>query len=258
VREFWWHRGDPAGDVKTDFMRTRRIELVLLGTGFAFLAVWAGAWIYRTVSSRAAVQRFAARQEHASDVRSVTVNDSASGSQPDFTLWSVKRIQAYRDSLVKKVDQPLAVLRIPKIRLEVPLYNDTDDLTLDRGVGRILGTSQVGAVGNLGIAGHRDGFFRGLKDLALGDEIELQRADRPDIYVVERIQIVSPEDVSVLNPTRESSLTLVTCFPFYYVGSAPQRFVVHASIAVFDQQHEEAAGQSKFAVEKNNNKENKK
>jgi sortase A len=239
-------------------MRTRRIELVLLGTGFAFLAVWAGAWIYRTVSSRAAVQRFAARQEHASDVRSVTVNDSASGSQPDFTLWSVKRIQAYRDSLVKKVDQPLAVLRIPKIRLEVPLYNDTDDLTLDRGVGRILGTSQVGAVGNLGIAGHRDGFFRGLKDLALGDEIELQRTDRPDIYVVERIQIVSPEDVSVLNPTRESSLTLVTCFPFYYVGSAPQRFVVHASIAVFDQQHEEAAGQSKFAVEKNNNKENKK
>jgi sortase A len=190
-------------------------------------------------------------------VRSVTVNDSASGSQPDFTLWSVKRIRAYRDSLVKKVDQPLAVLRIPKIRLEVPLYNDTDDLTLDRGVGRILGTSQVGAVGNLGIAGHRDGFFRGLKDLALGDEIELQRADRPDIYVVEKIQIVNPEDVSVLNPTRESSLTLVTCFPFYYVGSAPQRFVVHASIAVFDQQHEGKARQSEFAVEKNNNKENK-
>jgi sortase A len=190
-------------------------------------------------------------------VRSVTVNDSASGSQPDFTLWSVKRMQAYRDSLVKKVDQPLAVLRIPKIRLEVPLYNDTDDLTLDRGVGRILGTSQVGAVGNLGIAGHRDGFFRGLKDLALGDEIELQRADRPDIYVVEKIQIVNPEDVSVLNPTRESSLTLVTCFPFYYVGSAPQRFVVHASIAVFDQQHEGKARQSEFAVEKNNNKENK-
>jgi sortase A len=238
-------------------MRTRKIELILFGTGFAFLAVWAGAWMYRTVYSRAAIQRFAAPQEHASDVRSVTVNDSASGSQPDFTLWSVKRIQAYRDSLVKKVDQPLAVLRIAKIQLEVPLYNDTDDLTLDRGVGRILGTSQVGAVGNLGIACHRDGFFRGLKDLALGDEIELRRADRPDIYVVEKIQIVNPEDVSVLNPTRESSLTLVTCFPFYYVGNAPQRFVVHASIAVFDQQHQEKTSQSKFAVEKNNNKENK-
>jgi sortase A len=113
-------------------------------------------------------------------------------------------------------------------------------------------------VGNLGIAGHRDGFFRGLKDLALGDEIELRSADRPDIYVVEKIQIVNPEDVSVLNPTRESSLTLVTCFPFYYVGSAPQRFVVHATIAVFDQQNQEKTRQSKFAVEKNNNKENKK
>jgi sortase A len=190
-------------------------------------------------------------------VRAVTVNDSASGSLPDFSSWSVKRIQAYRDSLVKKVDQPLAVLRIPKIRLEVPLYNDTDDLTLDRGVGRILGTSQVGAVGNLGIAGHRDGFFRGLEDLAVGDEIELQRTDRPDIYVVEKIQIVNPEDVSVLNPTRESSLTLVTCFPFHYVGSAPQRFVVHASVAVFSQRHEEKASQSRFAVEKNKNKENK-
>jgi len=237
-------------------MRTRRIESLLLGTGLTLLAVWGGAWIHRTVSSHAAVQRFEADLEQSSPVNSVMVNDPISGSQPDFTLWSTRRVEAYKDSLVKKVDQPLAVLRIPKIRLEVPLYNDTDDLTLDRGVGRILGTSQVGAVGNLGIAGHRDGFFRGLKDLAPGDEIELQRTDRPDIYVVEKIQIVSPEDVSVLSPTRASSLTLVTCFPFYYVGSAPRRFVVHASIAVFDQQHEEKASQSKFAVEKNNNKEN--
>jgi sortase A len=235
-------------------MRTRRIELVLIGTGLTFLAVWGGAWIHRTVSSRAAVQRFEADQGQSSGVNAVTVNDPASGSQPDFTLWSVKRVQAYKNSLVKKVDQPLAVLRIPKIRLEVPLYNDTDDLTLDRGVGRILGTSHVGEVGNLGIAGHRDGFFRGLKDLVPGDEIELHRTDRPVTYVVEKIQIVNPEDVSVLNPTRESSLTLVTCFPFYYVGSAPQRFVVHASMTVFDQSHQEAS-QSKSAVGKIDTKE---
>jgi len=194
-------------------------------------------------------------QKQSSGVSSVKVNDSASGSQPDFTLWSLKRVKAYKDSLVKKVDRPLAVLRIPKIRLEVPLYNDTDDLTLNRGVGRILGTSQVGEVGNLGIAGHRDGFFRGLKDLAPGDEIELFRTDRPDTYVVEKIQIVNPDDVSVLNPTRERSLTLVTCFPFYYVGSAPQRFVVHASITGFGQSHQEAS-QLQFAVGKNDNKEN--
>jgi sortase A len=95
----------------------------------------------------------------------------------------------------------------------------------------------VGEVGNLGIAGHRDGFFRGLKDLAPGDLIELLRTDRADTYAVEKIQIVYPEDVSVLKPTRASSLTLVTCFPFNYVGSAPQRFIVHASITVFDQTH---------------------
>src|SRR4030095_6627718 len=118
-------------------------------------------------------------------------------------------------------------------------YNDTDDLTLNRGVGRILGTAHVGEVGNLGIAGHRDGFFRGLKDIVPGDEIELFRTNRSDTYIVEKIQIVNPEDVSVLGPTRESSLTLVTCFPFYYVGSAPQRFVVHATITAFDHAHQE-------------------
>jgi sortase A len=159
-------------------------------------------------------------------------------------------VAAYKDSLVKKGDRPLAVLRIPKIHLEVPVYNDTDDLTLNRGVGRILGTAQIGKEGNLGIAGHRDGFFRGLKDLATHDEIELVRIDKVDTYVVEKIQIVNPEDVSVLDPTRVPSLTLVTCFPFYYVGSAPQRFIVHASIKSLGQSHQESS-QSKSTVPQN-------
>jgi len=122
------------------------------------------------------------------------------------------------------------VLRIPKILLEVPLFNDTDDQTLNRGVGRILGTARVGESGNLGIAGHRDGFFRGLKDLALGDEIDLLRTSRTDKYVIENIHVVNPEDISVLNPTDVPSITLVTCFPFYYVGNAPQRFIVRATM----------------------------
>jgi sortase A len=167
------------------------------------------------------------------------VNDPASGAEVDFTLWSAKRVESFKDSLFKKGDRPLAVLRIPKIQLEVPVYNDTDDLTLDRGVGRILGTAKVGEAGNLGIAGHRDGFFRGLKDLTPGDEIELLRTERRDTYVVDKIQIVYPEDVSVLKPTRGPSLTLVTCFPFYYVGRAPQRFVVHATIAGFHNAQQE-------------------
>jgi sortase A len=205
----------------------------LLGTGLTLLAIWAGARIHSAVSSHAAVKRFEVDQARPGP-NSEIVPGPVSGSQVDFALWSLKRVEAYKDSLGKKEDRPLAVLRIPKIHLEVPVYNNTDDLTLNRGVGRILGTARVGEGGNLGIAGHRDGFFRGLKDVAVGDEIKLARSGKSDTYVVEKIQIVNPEDVSVLHPTRVPSLTLVTCFPFYYVGSAPQRFIVHAVLKKSD------------------------
>jgi sortase A len=208
---------------------TRRIEIFLLVTGLVLLGIWGGARMQGTISSRAAVRRFESDQPQPPKAPAITINDPTSGSQVDFSLWSAKRVDAYKQSLANKVDRPLALVRIPKIHLEVPLYNDTDDLTLNRGVGRILGTARVGQGGNLGIAGHRDGFFRGLKDLAPGDEIDLLLTDRSEAYVVDKIQIVSPEDVSVLSPTEVPTLTLVTCFPFYYVGSAPQRFIVHAS-----------------------------
>jgi sortase A len=237
-------------------MRTGRVEAVLVMTGLTLLAVCAGAWIHRTVSSRAAVRKFEA-EARSSELASTIINDPITGSRVDSSLWSAKRVSAYKESLTEKADRPLAVLRIPKIHLEAPVYNDTDELTLNRGVGRIVGTAPLGAPGNLGIAGHRDGFFRGLKDLAPGDEIALVRTGQSDTYVVEKIQIVSPDDVSVLNPTQGASLTLVTCFPFYYVGSAPQRFVVHAAIRGSGQSHQEP-GQSKDAVSENHPKENQK
>jgi sortase A len=146
----------------------------------------------------------------------------------DFRLWSAKRISAYEDSVTRKTDAPLGILRIPKIKLEVSVFNDTDDLTLNRGVGRILSTAQAGASGNLGIAGHRDGFFRGLQYLAPGDVVELVRPRHSDRYTVSQIRIVTPEDVSVLDPTAVPTLTLVTCFPFYFVGHAPKRYIVTA------------------------------
>jgi len=238
-------------------MQTRRVESVLLATGLTLLAVWSGAWNYRTVSSRAAVKRFEADQAQSLPVKSANVDNPASGSQVDFSLWSAKRVDAYKESLVKKGDRPLAILRIPKIHLEVPVYNDTDDLTLNRGVGRILGTARVGEGGNLGIAGHRDGFFRGLKDLATDDEIELARTGQSDTYVVDKIRIVKPEDVTVLAAMRVPTLTLVTCYPFYYVGSAPQRYIVSASMKGFGRSHQEV-NQSKSEVNKTNTKENKK
>ncbi len=104
----------------------------------------------------------------------------------------------------------------------------TDDFVLDRAVGYIEDTALPGTDGNSGIAGHRDGFFRGLKDIAVGDSIELETLTGRETYHVERTWIVNPEDVSVLDPTPVRSLTLVTCYPFYFVGSAPQRFIVRA------------------------------
>jgi sortase A len=148
----------------------------------------------------------------------------------NFAPWLPKRVVAYKNSRSAKKDLPLAILRIPKISLEVPVFNDTDDLTLNYGVGRILGTAQLAEPGNLGIAGHRDGFFRGRKDVKVNDTIELARPGQIYEYVITDMKIVSPEDVSVLSPTPAPTLTLVTCFPFYFVGDAPKRYIIRASL----------------------------
>jgi sortase A len=209
-------------------MRIHRTERILLTTGLLLSAVWLTARFHGALSSRAAVADFESRATTISTDQPFT--DPDSGSPVDFRLWSAKRISAYEDSLLKNADAPLAVLHIPKIGLKVPVFNGTADLTLNRGVGRILGTAQIGGPGNLGIAGHRDGFFRGLKDIGPGDIIELHRLGGEDRYVVSQIQIVSPEDTYVLDKTPKRAMTLVTCFPFYYIGSAPQRYVVTALI----------------------------
>jgi len=147
--------------------------------------------------------------------------------EPDRTLWSAQRIRAY-EAAGAAAALPLGVLRIPSIRLAVPIYEGTDDATLDRGAGRIEGTAQLDEEGNVGIAAHRDGFFRSLKDLKVGEELTVQtrRADRR--YRVTRLWITRPTDVSVIAPSPTAALTLVTCYPFYFVGSAPQRFIVRA------------------------------
>jgi sortase A len=119
-------------------------------------------------------------------------------------------------------------LRIPSIKLAVPIYEGTGETTLDRGAGRIAGTAQLDAAGNIGIAAHRDGFFRGLKDLRVGEEMMLQTIAGDRRYRVTKLLITSPTDVSVIAPTATPAITLVTCYPFYFVGSAPQRYIVRA------------------------------
>jgi sortase A len=92
----------------------------------------------------------------------------------------------------------------------------------------IEGTARPGEDGNIGIAGHRDGFFRGLRHLEIGDPLMLTTLDGVAHYEVVELTVVSPIDVEVLEPTSEPTLTLVTCYPFYYVGDAPERFIVRA------------------------------
>jgi len=217
-----------SGNDSDDLMSIRRVERIVLAIGFTLLIVWGAARLHGTLASRAAIARFQAEE---AGMHAETMSPSADpvlGSKVDFRLWATHRISAYEASLTQKRDKPLAILRVPKISLEVPVFDDTDELTLNRGVGRIRGTNQIGQVGNLGIAGHRDGFFRGLKDIVPGDTIELDLSGRTEQYVVKQIRIVKPEDTAVLNRTSTPTLTLVTCFPFYYVGSAPQRYIVTA------------------------------
>jgi len=205
-------------------------ERTVFVIGLALLTFWGVARLQRTLASRAAVARIKAERAEMPVGARYPSADPILRSKVDFTLWSTGRVAAYEASLEQEKDRPLAILRVPKIALEVPVFDGTDELTLNRGVGRIRGTKQIEQLGNIGIAGHRDGFFRGLKDIASGDIVELEVAGSRKQYVVTRIQIVKPEDTSVLSPTSTPTLTLVTCFPFYYVGSAPQRYIVTAVI----------------------------
>jgi sortase A len=150
-------------------------------------------------------------------------------ASPNLELWAEQRIREYRESLLVEADAPLAVMSIDKLGIQVPVYDGTDEFNLNRGVGRIEGTASVGGAGNLGIAGHRDSFFRGLKDVTIGDGIDLLTVSGTEAYTVSSIEIVDPSDVWVLNPTEEKTITLVTCYPFYYVGHAPKRYIVKAT-----------------------------
>lgn len=122
----------------------------------------------------------------------------------------------------------LGRLDIPRLGLSVAVLQGTGSRMLRLGTGHIEGTPLPGEAGNSGIAGHRDTFFRGLKDIRKNDEIQLQTATGLSRYEVDWIKTVAPDDLSVLAPSSESALTLVTCYPFYFVGPAPKRFVVRA------------------------------
>jgi sortase A len=121
-------------------------------------------------------------------------------------------------------------LEVPRLGLTVITREGTDARTLRRAVGHVPATALPGQKGNAAFAGHRDTFFRQLKHVREGDEIVVTTTAGRHHYVVRDTRVVLPNDVSVLDPTTAATLTLVTCYPFNYIGSAPKRFIVRASL----------------------------
>ena len=141
-----------------------------------------------------------------------------------------------RDQRPASVGAPAAVtngvigrIEIPRLLLSVTVIEGTDQTTLRRAVGHISGTALPGQPGNVGLAGHRDTFFRSLKDVRIKDEVQFSTLKGDFNYEVVSLRVVEPDNVGVLAPSGENVLTLVTCYPFYYVGPAPKRWIVRAN-----------------------------
>jgi len=127
----------------------------------------------------------------------------------------------------------LGEIEVTRLGVKAMILEGTDEGILRRAVGHIPGTALPGTSGNVGIAGHRDTFFRALRNVRQGDEITVWTLNGSDRYRVDSIEVVGPEDIEVLDPSSDNILTLVTCYPFYFVGPAPRRFIVRAERVSF-------------------------
>ncbi len=149
---------------------------------------------------------------------------------PDTTLWAPGRIADYEASLKADLPPIIGILEVPSVGLEVPVYPTDSEMAMDRGAGVIDGMAYPHEPGNIGIAGHRDGYFRVLKDVNVGDTLRLQTFEGPKSFTIDNVQIVEISDTHLLQDTNDQTVTLVTCYPFYFVGHAPQRYIVTASL----------------------------
>ena len=127
---------------------------------------------------------------------------------------------------------PVATLWIPRVELSAVVLHGSDAQTLRRGPGHLENTPLPGQPGNVVIAGHRDSFFWPLRNIRLGDDIFLDTPRGRVHYEVTSVRVVKPHDISVLAPTARAIVTLITCYPFWVFGNAPDRFVVRAAAVV--------------------------
>ena len=152
--------------------------------------------------------------------------DEEEGTEPQEDALGEEFSRTDRDHLAE--GDLVGRIKIPRVGVSAIVLHGVGKKTLRRGVGHIPGTALPEHGGNVGLAGHRDSFFRGLKDIRTDDRIEVTTPEGTFEYRVEWTKIVRPSETQVLEEEGAPSLTLVTCFPFYYVGSAPKRFIVRA------------------------------
>ncbi|HLF10884.1 MAG TPA: class D sortase [Gammaproteobacteria bacterium] len=222
----------------TDGSISRALETVCWVLGIALIVLYFGARAYGEIERRQAIATFTQARSATGAEATVTRDADRVGLEslfadgvPDQTHWSESRVRAFAARMTEPAESqplPAALLRIPRVELEVPVYADTSERNLNRGAGLVAGTALPDSDGNIAIAAHRDGYFRALEDVAVGDVVELASLSRERKYRVIDLSIVEPTDISPLRETDVPAITLVTCYPFYFVGNAPQRFIVRA------------------------------
>jgi LPXTG-site transpeptidase (sortase) family protein len=152
-------------------------------------------------------------------------------SRAEVYLSNISKIDWHSNSKIPRLQSNLdfiGQINIPRIGLAAIIVEGSDDRSLRLGVGHISGTALPGEQGNIALAGHRDTFFRSLRKIRPNDEIRLTTFNNSATYRVDWVKVVGPGDTEVIKPHSSSLLTLVTCYPFYFVGAAPERYIVRA------------------------------
>lgn len=199
-------------------LHVRRIaSLILLLTGVGCIGFYSYDYLYRTA--------YQIYEGWAFDHDKTVAPVERTSTPPPVALPDPDRGLASSNNERKGV---VGRISIPRLHIAAMVEEGIDSTTLDRAVGHIPGTALPGEKGNVGIAGHRDTFFRALKDLQPHDQIDFTTRAGRYHYTVESLSVVEPDNVSVLKSTGARALTIVTCFPFQYIGNAPRRFIVHA------------------------------
>jgi sortase A len=198
-----WRPVSRSGEAR----RLKWLERLLFVVGVTFLAYFA----YVSVE---------ARLYQAVENRELDLILASAPSRPDSTVP--------HPPVTPLPGSTLGRIEIPRLGVSAMIRAGSDARTLRLAVGHIPGTALPGEIGNIGLAGHRDTFFRRLRDIRANDDIRVVTTTGTYMFKVYSTRVVSPRDTWVLNPTRTPTLTLVTCYPFTYIGSAPERFIVRA------------------------------